>query len=666
VTTYYIFDSNFFISLHQVLPEPMIDTITRSLHDLDGTPYVTEPVLEEIKTLRYDRSRSVLDEITRFFKVEKIALSEIEALESRIGKEKSPQRTDLSLMVLADRLGKTGTAILVSDDYKIHTTQEQFRLSFKVLSPSAFFLDTSNKVPEGFSRQTYRRLYRHIRRKEMEYMLSRRDTYNLEPKISWLVDNLLGTGSDARSEDASRIVAVSDTEDVDMAPVYRYVDGEKVRNSKLSPFQRILPHLDFLKETKGVDEEVRILVENGEFRDALQVVHTAASRLRRHLQEAAITVDHTDALKLKQVYAHYLAHYNFMMGFLSLSEGQVLLAEECLDGAAFCALITRDNDDIVKASYIKALIFFSMDDYAEAKEQFGTTERLARTLGIQDMEFRGAFGRGITAYLNGKKDIAVEAIDHVHSMIDEMGMEATKVLLDFADHLYNFGRAEVALAVYNDALETALEWGQGDAVRQVTESIEDCHITLNDAGIVTDIELENLIDKVHDLPSTCRDAYFKEIQHIAEKEAAEMRPLDILVSDWTAGKDLPSIYQGWFEVIKFVPIREPTGGPSGASTGPGDVMHTLVLGHIHKVGTLGIYLKGSEDHSSIERFHVRLKDDGLFKILDAPANYKRRYGVRGVVGLKDPGNIEIKRQMAIPVSGKEVLKDGTFSKEKPK
>ena len=88
VATHYIFDSNFFINLHQVLPDPIFDIIAKSLHDLDGTPYVTDPILEEIKTLRYDRNRTVNDELIRFFKVEKVDPAQVDALEARIGKER--------------------------------------------------------------------------------------------------------------------------------------------------------------------------------------------------------------------------------------------------------------------------------------------------------------------------------------------------------------------------------------------------------------------------------------------------------------------------------------------------------------------------------------------------------------------------------------------------
>jgi hypothetical protein len=194
-------------------------------------------------------------------------------------------------------------------------------------------------------------------------------------------------------------------------------------------------------------------------------------------------------------------------------------------------------------------------------------------------------------------------------------------------------------------------------LQHIEDAIEECHITLKDHGILTNIDLERLIDKANDMAVTCRDAYFKEILQIAQKEVEEMKPLTVLVPDWTAGKDLPKMYQGWFEVVRFIPVREPSDGDQTS-----ELMHTLVLGHIHGVGTMGIYLKGAESHTGVERFAVRLKDEGQFKILDAPANYRRRYGVRGVVGPKDPNNIEFKRQMTGPVTGKENVTTKLFSK----
>jgi len=640
VPAHYIFDANFFISINQVYRKPIIGAIAKAVDDQGAKPHVTHLILGEIGTLRYDNRKKVADNVTKFFDVAHIDNLQIEALESKVGKERSPQHPDLSLMVLANKLGKNEDTVLVSDDFKIHTTQVRYNLRFKVISPSAFLLDVSNSAEDKDLRKTFRRLYRQVRRKEMEYMLSRRDTYNVEPKLTWLIDNLLGSGPgvSTRASKQPRVVPITDRLELDLAPIYRHIDGEKVRSSKLTPFENIMPYIDFLKESKGVEEEVRLHVDQGEFKGALQVVRTASSRLSRKLQEASMFVDVMDGLKLRQVFAHYLAHYNFMQAFLSLSIGKVLNAEEYLDSAGFCALVTKDNDDIVKASYIKSLLYFNMEEFGEATEQFGTTERIARTLGMHETEFWAVFGKSISMFLMGDEDGAEVSMIDVHNMVEEFGRETTHALLTFADHLQNFGRAEVAIAVYSEALESALEWGQTDMMHTISESMKHCTATLAHVGAVLDSNLSHLIDKAHDLCEECQEAYFKEVQDIVLQEAEILKPLDLKVKEWTMGKDLPNVYRGWMEVVRFIPMRDISDKAS--------IKHTLVLGYVPEVGNLGIYLKGTRDHSNLERYMVRLGDDGTFKVLDAPEHYRRRYGVRGVVGVKDSTKIEFKHLMA--------------------
>jgi tetratricopeptide (TPR) repeat protein len=407
-----------------------------------------------------------------------------------------------------------------------------------------------------------------------------------------------------------------------------------------------MPYIEFLRESKGVEEEVRLHVEHGEFKGALQVVRTASSRLSRKLQEASLFIDVMDGLKLRQVYAHFLAHYNFMLAYLSLSLGRIFNAEEYLDAAGFCALVTKDNDDIVKASYIKSLLYFNLEEFGEAREQFSTTERLARTLGMHETEFWAVFGKTISMYLSGDIDGAEVSMVDVHNMVEEFGREATQTLLSFADHLQNFGRAVVAIAVYNDALESALEWGQTDMIKKITKAMKHCTATLAHVGAVLDSDLSHLIDKAHDLCNECQEAYFKEVQDIVKEEAEILKPLEATVKEWTLGKDLPDIYREWMEVVRFVPMRE----LSDKDT----IKHTLVLGYVPEVGNLGIYLEGAQEHTNLERYMVRLGDEGVFKVLDAPEHYKRRYGVRGVVGVKDSNQIMFKHLMSASLLNEEL------------
>jgi hypothetical protein len=96
------------------------------------------------------------------------------------------------------------------------------------------------------------------------------------------------------------------------------------------------------------------------------------------------------------------------------------------------------------------------------------------------------------------------------------------------------------------------------------------------------------------------------------------------------------------EVVKFVPMRD---SPTASEEG-----HTLIIAYLQDIGNLGIYLRGEQDHTMIEKFKVRLSQEGTFKVLDAPDNYKRRYAIRGVVGSKGEDDIELKHMMSVPLN----------------
>ena len=65
--------------------------------------------------------------------------AEVRALASHIGERASPQDVDLSLMILASKLAHEGNKVtLVSDDYKMTTTEEKANLNFETCPPSTF------------------------------------------------------------------------------------------------------------------------------------------------------------------------------------------------------------------------------------------------------------------------------------------------------------------------------------------------------------------------------------------------------------------------------------------------------------------------------------------------------------------------------------------------
>ena len=125
--------------------------------------------------------------------------SQIRGLANQIGEKAAPQDVDLSLMVLASKLAREGrTVTLVTDDFKMTTTSKKANLGFDTCPPSTFLQRLSESGPKA-CKSRFRSLSRRTRAAEMRYAISRVNEYDIQAKLTWMVDTLIeGKPNNAR------------------------------------------------------------------------------------------------------------------------------------------------------------------------------------------------------------------------------------------------------------------------------------------------------------------------------------------------------------------------------------------------------------------------------------------------------------------------------------
>ena len=193
MTELHVMDANFFISLAQTRERDAMERVLELADGIGWEMHVTEPILEEVKYVRCKGSMLTASKLAkRMMKVHPADDKTIASFRSELGGgHRAPQSPDLSLMVLADSLARSGTTVrLVSDDFKISTSSRELGEPYAVISPSVFLFSLSREL-KGEDRKHVRHLYKKVRHGEMEYVLSRADMYNIEDKLTWLMDNLL-------------------------------------------------------------------------------------------------------------------------------------------------------------------------------------------------------------------------------------------------------------------------------------------------------------------------------------------------------------------------------------------------------------------------------------------------------------------------------------------
>ena len=188
----YVVDSNCFIHMGAMGATTLLKDLKSGLK----TMHVTNGVHGEIRTVRFQRWKqrpNLLEQIKPLLTTHSVDDGQIRGLASKIGERASPQDVDLSLMVLSSKLQREGhDVLLVTDDFKMAKATEEHKLAAEVCPPSTFF-ERISKSAKGKHASELRRLGRRIRAAEMQYAISRRNEYDVQAKITWMVDSLLAT-----------------------------------------------------------------------------------------------------------------------------------------------------------------------------------------------------------------------------------------------------------------------------------------------------------------------------------------------------------------------------------------------------------------------------------------------------------------------------------------
>ena len=662
----FVLDSNFFISLGQSHEASAIEDALRLSIAQGWHLHTTPHVLEEVASVRdWGTHAYATTLIERLMAVGKVDEGAVIALRARLGGPvRSPQDADLSLMVLADTLARRGDRVrLVSDDYKITTASREQGMTYAVVSPSVFLFILSRAL-RGDDREEARRLFRKVRHGEMEYALSRRDVYNVEEKLTWLMDNLLSsltTPSPVPAEHEPPIVlapapvaiqpppagrgpapgapaaagqsyGASRDEQTSWAALERHLRGEHVRSGHLAMFRDIMPHLEPLKGLVPALIEVRALADAGELESALARAHEVLSELKGGLQLAMGGLSREDGQRVLRAYAEMLPDVEMVSALIHVNLGEVVDCEDHLDNVALFALAAGLTHTTIEADYLKALVHAYRESWADARAQFELTARLARQAGEQGVEMRCLVGAAVMRFLAGDREGAEVAMSEVNASIERDPATGASALEEFGDHFTNFGAAPLASGLYDEALECAVEAGDTARAEKLIGKIRRSHLSMGLHERELAGALRVLVDHANSIQDAALRAKYEELERrLGAEEAALGGPLGVTLPDWSAAGDLPAPLRGWMDVVRAECLISPEG--------------TLMVCYTDELGLVGLFVRARIYLPGIEQARVRVGDGARVRLIEPPEELRTRQGIRGLVVLHEGDPYQLRRAL---------------------
>lgn len=606
----YVVDSNCFIHMGGMASTTILNDLKSAL----GTMHVTKGVHGEIQNVRYQRWKqkpNLLNHIKPLLTTHEVSEGQIRGLGAKIGERASPQDVDLSLMVLAHDLQRDGHhVILVTDDFKMAKATEEHRLASEVCPPSTFFERLSTKA-KGKHASELRRLGRRIRAAEMQYAISRRNEYDVQAKITWMVDSLL---SSAPAKSAKPSIQTDGEAKVNLLnELHRMVNGENIKTNirkKLTPLRPscetmmdLEHHVAKLKQKLSKESLDEIIIETQTMiADCLENAGIDLAPLDRELVDIA-----------HRFQSRILVRAEMAMAIMKRMKGDTVGSHLHLSTALFQA--THVDDDLIEARILARLAVLALStNKFEKAIRLSTSSLGLSTLSLQ-MKLKQHIVQAMAQYMAGK--LSKEAIKNAQTMVTEDVSMAAQALTELGESFLALNRPDFAIELFDEALECVSP--EQKMSEELGELILLAHRAIQDDD---DNEIEGLrqvLDQIHQ--QTVEQE--KQVEEVVEQISKRQEDSSELV------------YSNEWQDSNTVLNDE---RPLYISNVVGDASEEqLILAQHPSLGSVGIWLPAKADAPQ-PGAKITLTN-GRVKIAEPPNDVAESYAIRALIAIEFPESL---------------------------
>ena len=605
----YVVDSNCFIHMGGMAS-------TSILNDLESvlkTMHVTKGVHGEIRNVRYQRWKqkpNLLNHIKPLLTTHEVSDDQIRGLGSKIGERASPQDVDLSLMVLAHDMQRDGHhVVLITDDFKMAKATEEHQLAAEVCPPSTFFERLSTKA-KGKHASELRRLGRRIRAAEMQYAISRRNEYDVQAKITWMVDSLLASASTkpvkatAQSGGESKVNLLNELQ--------RMLKGEDIKTSvrkKLTPLRAscetmmlLEEHVAQLKLKLSKESLDEIIIETQALiADCLENAGIDLAPLNRELVDVA-----------HRFHSRILVRAEMALAIMKRMKGDAVGSHLHLSTALFQA--THVDEDLIEARILARLAVLAL-----STNKFEKAIRLsASSLGLgtlnPSMKLKQHIVQVMAQYMAGASQ--EETMNHAQSMVHADLAMASQALTELGESFLALNRPDFAIELFDEALECVSS--EEKMSEELGELILLAHRAIQDDDNEID-GLRQVLDQIHQQT----DAQEKQVEDVVEEVSKRQEDAIELVfsNDW--------------QDANLVLNDE---RPLYISSVVGDASEEqLILAQHPSLGSVGIWLPARADAPK-PGAKITLTN-GRVKIAEPPSEVVESYAIRALIAIEFPESL---------------------------
>jgi len=636
----YVVDANFFDFLFQIerneRPFVYLNEIIKY-----GIPiFITNQILLDIQTpekVLYNLLKNI-----RIFQINPRVLMKIKA-------EVPPgvwlKESSISLIALARSLMKDESyqpVTIVSDDFQlIQFVQDHFN-DIKILPCSSFVLELVGNLKDKHIQAYFNKIRKKIINLEMQQALEQRDTHPGD-QLTWLVEKAISAASSSFTSTAETCGEISELPKVELALINLYTKGHKLQAPQLKLIKDLAPYLDDIKEVLQNLTEVKKFLANDVVDQASKMIHHTLDILSNTFLLSGATLVERRRLQFQVYLARLMSSFEFLAAVCHTEMTELDHAIDHFTQSALNSNIAGNPRSIVISTYLKSLSLIYFQQYERALRHFELTRILSDYYKMPRYNVMGLGGEAISKFLMGRVDDAKETMNAVHKLIENDEEESLLVMNEFGDNFYMMGRPDVAIHLYNEALEIAISLKRITMADSIFSKIKRCYYA---TGSYKDAPMSSQLQKILDLAYSLKNKddikiYEQKIAQLSEihKTIKERLPFSIQ-KQWVVGSELPKPLKSWMDLLHIAKEQKDLDGKQ--------IIHfTNFFCYNPQLGNLIVKVpeKVSLRFERVpEAYKIALKTNNeKYSIIEASNIDKEKFLIRAIIVTKSMENLQIKR-----------------------
>jgi len=593
---------------------------------------------------------SIRENVVNFIGSKEIPKEAIEKLKQGVDPRRLPSDAKLSLIVLIRYLKEINPEedlTIVSPNHKYLRFIQDYFPQMRSLPPSSFLMEITNNLEKKDTREYFENLRKKLVNFELQKAMADRDVTASSEHLTWLFEKAIGVASQPfiplPTAEEKKEAGLSIDQ---LAIINRFVGGEEATESDFAKIQEFEGFLKGVREAQLSLKQIQEEIANDQLASALTKIFSSIKELSNSFLLASATlIEKEQRNQMQSFISKFIANFQFLAALSHLNLRQIDQSIERFSLAATFSAITGQRNKVLISNYLKSITYLFNDFYQEAIAYFGITGELGAKYGNPGYQIMSLGGKAISELLAGNSNAAYQTIELTAKLIQNNEYDALVMFNEFGDFFHMMGKPEIAIHLYNEALQLAIFINNQQASTDIFDKLTRSFYAVGAYNTPLSVELHYLIEKAHALndPDTI-DKYNMQIAKLGGINQMLFEPFPYLTEEWIPGEALnPTLLDALDLLHVVVENKVRKKGEKRYKISYTDLYcyHRTFGGVIIRFPeALDLKLK---DLPVIHKIALKTKG-AQYKIVDSSTEDKQNYYSRAIIMTKSKNNIVFKRE----------------------